>query len=73
MKTTIQDKPSPHDPGTPDDDVSPVRLRGRRAYRHKDESMERLIEYACPEPGAPGRTEWWLGWYDERLRHIFGR
>ncbi len=63
METATRDKPSPHNPGTPDDDVSPMRLEGRQAYRKADESLE----------PAQGRIEWWLGWYDEQLRRFFGR
>lgn len=70
---TIQDKPSSHDPGTPDKDVPAMRLCGRRAWRVKDEPLDTIIEYGCPKPGAAGRIEWWLGWYDERLRRFFGR
>ena len=62
----VQDKPSPHDPGTSDDDVSPMRLVGRKAYRKQDESSE-------PVRGMDGRIDWWRGWYDEQLRRWFGR
>ena len=58
--------PMPHNPGTPDEEVSYMRRLGREAWRQDDKST-------LPLNGRPGRTEWWLGWYDERLRHIFGR
>ncbi len=63
MKTT-KDEFSPHDPGTPDGGIPDARLKGRRAYRDK------LTE---PPQGTEGKVEWWLGWYDEELRHWFGR
>ena len=62
----IHDKPSPHNPGTPDDDVPPMRLKGRQAYRDDDKA-------SVPVHDQAGKIEWWLGWYDERLRRFFGR
>jgi len=55
---------STHDPATPDADVSPPRLAGRRAARRRDRTTE-------PPMGDPDRTSWWLGWYDERLKRFY--
>lgn len=55
-----------HDPGTPDREVSPMRLRGRRAYR-EDNKCD------CPTLGTPDRQDWWMGWYDEQLKRFFKR
>lgn len=65
-----------HDPGTPDDDVTPMRLRGRLAYRLACRSAggrPRAFNIEKAVPVKRDRLEWWLGWYDERLRKWFGR
>ena len=54
------------DPGTPDCKVSVMRMKGRTANREGDRRTE-------PKIGQPGRTDWWLGWWDEELKHLYGR
>ena len=51
------------DPGTSDQDVSVDRFRGRVAYRGKPEV----------QPVGRETVQFWLGWYDERLRGWYGR
>ena len=60
--------PFEHDPGTPDDYVSPGRLTGREAHR---EGREPESTAAALRKGF--RTDFWLGWYDEELRRFYGR
>ena len=62
-----QERPlSPHNPGTPDVDISPLRLKGRiDARRGYGESISPFRGYA--------KIEWFLGWYDERLRRFWKR
>lgn len=61
------DRQPDHNPGTLDDEVSPGRRAGRRAYRLTDGK----------HPTSPlrkkHRYDWWSGWYDEQLRRFFGR
>lgn len=59
-------------PGTPDELVSPVRLSGRRAAREHVAS-DPTGDSVCPPLSKPNRVDWWLGWYDERLKRFFGR
>jgi len=58
----------PH-PGTSDAKVSPWRLVGREAFR-SGATPGHSQSLAVPEGH---RVEFWLGWYDERLRRLFGR
>jgi hypothetical protein len=51
-------------PGTPDDWVSLQRRMGRTAAR------DGRPVGANPFPGA-GRVDWYLGWYDVRLRRFY--
>lgn len=53
-----------HDPGTPDDDVLEFRREGRQGYRSGK---------GRPPKGHKHQIQWWLGWYDERLRRFYGR
>ena len=56
----------PHDPSTPDDDVSPERLKGRKEYQAKGGDAGLLRPTIYP-------VEFWLGWYDERLKRFYDR
>ncbi len=56
---------SPHDPGTPDLDVSRERLEGRIAFRIGDGE--------CPYLHGQPRIDWFLGYYDGRLRRFYER
>lgn len=62
-------------PGTPDGEVSRLRLSGRLAFRRRGMVLgDRLPpELPLPPIGEHGRAEWWLGWYDERLKRFYGR
>jgi len=58
----------PH-PGTPDNEVSMIRLAAREAFRsgHRFVASREL-------PVAEGhRVEFWNGYYDEQLGYLFGR
>lgn len=61
--------PSEHDPGTPDEMVSDARLAGREAARNTPSDVLE-VELHVPKKY---RTDWWLGWYDERLKRFYGR
>lgn len=70
----MKNDPFLHDPGTPDSEISQLRLSGRMAHRRgMILGQRRPGELPLPAIGQPGRAEWWLGWYDERLGHFFGR
>jgi len=63
LRTESADEPNP---STPDSQVSPGRLEGRRAAR-----VGRLAD-ENPHAGAKeGRVDWYLGWYDVRLRKFY--
>jgi len=49
-------------PGTPDEEVSPMRLRGRMAAR---------LHLEQPPLRKQDRTDWWLGWYDVQLERFY--
>ena len=61
----------PH-PGTADDAVNESRLVGRMAFRNA-RVAGRDMDEAEQEFNKKRPPEWWLGWYDERLRRFFGR
>ena len=70
--STRLSQPSEHDPGTPDVEVSPVRREGRIFYRNHPEDDEVATREAT-RLAKGSRMDFWLGWYDERLRGFYGR
>jgi hypothetical protein len=71
--TTFRPTNLDHAPDTPDDEVSEFRLSGRLAARRQAAGVDERPDNELPLPdrGQPGRTEWWLGWYDERLMRFY--
>ena len=72
LNTILHPPKSDTDPGTPDSDVSPVRLAGRERYRQAPEDQRGADEQARGME-KDHRFDFWRGWYDERLRRIYGR
>lgn len=54
-----------HNPGTPDEDISQERLRGRQAYRRGLPCSQN------PYPSGAARMDWYAGWYDVRLKRFY--
>lgn len=62
------------DPGTPDNLVGKMRLKGRmHARQFSDVDRKGFDTFRAHGISKHDAREWWLGWTDERFRRFFGR